>query len=299
VEPYRCAVDSAARGEPLLATASRVDRWLLVEQPGPWGDAVVPQSRLGTRRTADLVAQARGLGARLLLVRRPASRVPPPSPTRAVFLADSRPGAERLLRLDLDPAADPAAAVAAGGWTLEPEPLFGVCAHGRHDVCCAIQGRPVAAALSRLAPEATWECSHIGGDRFAPNLLVLPAGLYYGRLPASAAAELVAGTRARRVLPAYLRGRSGLSLPAQAAQHYARAATGCDGLDDLLPLGETALPRGRWTVVLDHGPDEVTVTVARVSGGPPRRLTCTATEDRTPPAFVLVELLRHPAAVPA
>ena len=36
-------------------------------------------------------------------------------------------------------------------------------------------------------PDETWEVSHIGGDRFAGNLLVLPHGLYYGRLDPLAA----------------------------------------------------------------------------------------------------------------
>src|SRR4029453_5830608 len=53
---------------------------------------------------------------------------------------------------------------------------------GRHGACCAERGRPVAAALAQAHPEETWEVSHIGGDRFAGNLLVLPNGLYYGRL---------------------------------------------------------------------------------------------------------------------
>ena len=60
-----------------------------------------------------------------------------------------------------------------------------VCTHGRHDACCAERGRPVAAALAAAHPEQTWEVSHIGGDRFAANVLVLPDGLYYGRVSAA------------------------------------------------------------------------------------------------------------------
>ena len=80
--------------------------------------------------------------------------------------------------------------VAAGrspGLTPHTAPVLAVCTHGRHDTCCAERGRPVAAGLAEAYPEETWEASHIGGDRFAANLLVLPFGLYFGRLdPASA-----------------------------------------------------------------------------------------------------------------
>ena len=71
-----------------------------------------------------------------------------------------------------------------------------MCTHGRHDACCAERGRPVAAALTAARPEQTWEVSHVGGDRFAANLLVLPEGLYYGQVTADEAPGLA--QRARR-----------------------------------------------------------------------------------------------------
>ena len=61
-------------------------------------------------------------------------------------------------------------------------PILLVCTHGVHDTCCALRGRPVAAALAARWPGQVWECSHVGGDRFAPNVVVLPDGFYYGNL---------------------------------------------------------------------------------------------------------------------
>src|SRR4029077_12254138 len=68
------------------------------------------------------------------------------------------------------------------GLTPWSEPLVLVCTHGRHDACCAERGRPRAAAMSALRRDAVWECSHLGGDRFAGNVLVLPEGLGYGQV---------------------------------------------------------------------------------------------------------------------
>ena len=49
----------------------------------------------------------------------------------------------------------------------------------------------MAAALAEHWPEAVWECSHVGGDRFAANVVVLPDGFYYGQLdPESAVATV-------------------------------------------------------------------------------------------------------------
>ena len=112
-------------------------------------------------------------------------------------------------------------ALAAGrslGLTPHSEPVLAVCTHGRHDKCCAERGRPVAAGLAKAFPDQTWEASHIGGDRFAANLLVLPHGLYFGRLEADTARGVARLLAAGELDLDHLRGRSGLATPLQAAE---------------------------------------------------------------------------------
>ncbi len=105
----------------------------------------------------------------------------------------------------------PADAVATG------EPLLLVCAHGVHDTCCAIRGRPVAAALAQHWPEQVWECSHVGGDRFAPNVVVLPDGFYYGRLDPESAVDVIGRHLGGVVVTDHLRGLAAYAPPVQAA----------------------------------------------------------------------------------
>ena len=105
-------------------------------------------------------------------------RVPLPSPPAGCCSPRPSRTLEELTGIDLD-------AVSRGeapDWPRVDGPLFGVCTHGRHDACCAERGRPVAAALTASHPAETWEISHMGGDRFAANMVVLPEGLYYGRM---------------------------------------------------------------------------------------------------------------------
>ena len=292
----RCSVSSAERGERLTGTASRVDHWLLVEQDGPWDEASVPATRLGGRLTAALAGQARTLGARLLMIRRPATGAPGTTTGRRVYVVDSRPGHEQV-RTRVATTDEELAELPADGWERSAAPLFLVCAHGKHDACCAIRGRPLAAALAAAAPEQTWECSHVGGDRFAPNALVLPAGLYYGRVPAERAAELVAATRAGRVVPEWLRGRSTSAPPVQAAQAHARAVLGLDGVDDLRYVGEEA-GADTWRVLLDGGAaGAVAVTVRRGRAPVAARLTCRALDEKVAPVWEPLRLeLLAPAA---
>lgn len=289
---YRCSVASLERQEPLFATASRVDRWLAVEQRGPWSAETVPRSRLGESLASALRATAAYAGARLLLIRRPGGV---PATGRRVFYADSRPGREQLLSRVVDDDAELVNLALPGsepnGWVPVGSRLLLVCTHGKHDSCCAIWGRPVVQALGVRYPQQTWECSHSGGDRFAPNLVVLPEGYYFGRLPMDEAADVVAALEEGRLTTRHLRGRSSLGLPVQAAQHFARERLGTDDAADLAPLGQQRTGDGSWRVQLrsaDHG--EVTVTVLRVPQLAALRLTCSARAPSEAFAWDLVAL---------
>jgi hypothetical protein len=100
---------------------------------------------------------------------------------------------EDLLRLPLAALAvgDREAVVAALPQFRRSEPIFLVCTNGRHDVCCAIRGRPVALAGHQRHPRRVWECSHTGGHRFSPTGVLLPWGRTLGRLDVSSVGEVL------------------------------------------------------------------------------------------------------------
>jgi hypothetical protein len=289
----RCAPSAVRRGDIRYGTASPVPRWFLIEQPGGWGVDAVLQSDLDPEVGAALLAKARPAGTRVVLIRRPGRRTR--AGRRRWAVVDSRAGHERvgwgrwdrpeqLLDVPFDaPAGDP------GG------PVYLVCAHGRHDPCCAIRGRPVAEALAAARPGRVWECSHVGGDRFAANLLALPHGLYYAHVTAATATGLAAAYERGEVQPRLLRGRSAFAAPAQAAQHYARLALGETGLDALRPIGLARLGDGLWrSRLVAPGGGTVLVTV-RAGLGPPVRLTCSSRTAEPPRTWELVALRRAAA----
>jgi hypothetical protein len=160
-----------------------------------------------------------------------------------------------------------------------PGPTYLVCTHGGRDACCALRGRPLARALP--APADVWECSHLGGDRFAANVLVLPHGFYYGQVPGDGAELVAAHSRGRVALP-WLRGRAGVPIPGQAAQHFARGELGLLDVDALPVVAVTQhTPAGasveRWTVTL-AGPDgDVVTSVESRPSAVAAPLTCHAT----------------------
>jgi hypothetical protein len=175
------------------------------------------------------------------------------------------------------------------GWSPVSGPLIGVCTQGRHDACCAVHGRPVAAALSASHPEHTVEVSHIGGDRFAANVVVLPAGHYLGQVPPESAADVINDLLAGRRPAPYYRGRSVWLTPVQAAMELACEDLGIQDLDGLRPRRIEALAQHLWRVIFD-GPDGslVAVDVEQRHGPARARLTCHASNEHDLPSWHLV-----------
>jgi Sucrase/ferredoxin-like len=286
----RCAPSAERRGDPLPGTAAPTPRWLLIEQPGGWGPEALLESTLDRTVGAELMRRWEDrAGIRVLLIRRPGRR---PDPVRKAWaVVDSRAGRERVgwgswedpaELLDLPVGA---AAGAPGG------PLYLVCAHGRHDACCAIRGRPVALALDAARPGAVWECSHVGGDRFAANVIALPHGFYFAQVTPATAPSVAAAYERGEVRPELLRGRSAFAAPAQAAQHHARLALRELGVDALRPLGMAELADRTWRVRLAVPGGALLVTV-REGRAEPVRLTCASVRPERARTWELLALER-------
>ena len=299
-EELPCATLSRALGEPLYGTASRVRGWVLLEQPGPWGRDAVTESRLdpGLARALDRAAAAAHL--RLLLIRRPGRGASQP---HTCFVAHTSRAGRWLERRRLD---DPAelleldmARVVAGerpGFGEEvSEPVYLVCTNGRHDRCCATYGRPLALALRASHGELVWESSHVGGDRFAGNLVCLPGGHYFGRIGPADAEPVVARHRKGTIDLDHYRGCCVDPPAVQAAEWFARSRTGLTGVGDLEPAGRDRPAQDLHAVRFRRpGGGTLRVLVRASRTADPRLLTCHSTHPEAPLGFTLLELSEAP-----
>jgi hypothetical protein len=226
-------------------TAALMTSWLLIEQPGPWpADAL--ENVLTEAFPDGRMEQLRARGLRPLLIRTPGRHQRDQQAARTVFVASGVPGArwlERLTISDLSELADIDLEAVVDGRAGHGEPvagpLFLACTHGAKDMCCAVLGRPVAAALAENHPGLSWEVSHVGGDRWAGNLLVVPDGFLHGQLTPAEAVLVAKDALKGQVQLEQLRGRT--ASPTQWTQYAeiaVRRHAGLRGLDDAVATGE-------------------------------------------------------------
>lgn len=254
--PYRCGTAARLREDSLRATASPATGWLLVEARGPWSRKAFEDSPLDPVAGQAIAERARAIGVRPLFVRRH-GRADTEQRFAFVDSVSETVSWGAYERLDQ---------VLAHEWTAtEPmtDPVFLTCTHGRHDQCCAIAGRPVAEQFHALRPDSSWECSHLGGDRFAGNVVVLPWGLYYGFMDPLEVGTIVAATDRGEVYLPLLRGRSTDAPVVQAARIEVQSITGRLGIDDLILLDCDAQAPGSWRVRFQAGTAAFTVQVTQ------------------------------------
>lgn len=232
-----CSVVASA--EPLAGSSPFAQAWIVVEHPGPWGrdaltDSGIPETVIHHVEEAEAASPIRFLAARSLDHDR---RGDGAIFRRHVWLAYCHPARgetrmtiidnlEQILEWDLQ-------SMATGhlpriGHTVN-EPIEFVCTHSKRDTCCAVLGRDRVASVPKHLRTQVWECSHLGGHRFAATSLFLPSGRLYGRL-----AEHCATTSGPECEPhpRHLRGPSYLPAPLQAAECAVRIEA------DLMPTTE-------------------------------------------------------------
>jgi len=272
-----CSDLSLQAGEPLYGTAPQAQVYLLLEYTGTWGGKAVEESGLPEpvkARLSELGTQVRGLKTLLIKTQPSLHQVrrirlfiavlsAQPPRMYAFWLADY----PDLLALDVP-------AVLSGEAAYNPylyeTPLYLVCGNGRRDRCCARHGLPVYNALSAATQSGpqpqVWQCTHVGGHRFAANLLCMPHGLAYGRVRPEVALAILEADRNDRIYLPNLRGRITDKPVVQAAEYFLRQQLAAHGVDDFRLLDAQEFGPGEWLVRFAGQPaNKITQVRVRVS----------------------------------
>ena len=233
-----CSDLCLASGEPMPGTAVEVDVWLLLEYRPAWKPKAIEDNDLARRtrdwldRTLAGIAKS-GRKARAQFIRRPELD----TDETTLFIAEAGT-LKRFRSLGYDD---------MQGLTLDsprfeevPETHYFVCTNGQRDLCCARYGLPAYAALRTLAGSRTWQTTHLGGHRFAPNVLVLPQGAIYGRVFPEEVGAFVETIETGALSRCHLRGRSAYSPEAQVAEAFLHGAQKLRSVDGPTVTFETA-----------------------------------------------------------
>ncbi len=245
-----CSQVSQQVSEQRFATASRGTLWLLLEHPGPWGLQPPHDTRLPEPAKRYLLHLLQTLpSSRVLLIKREKRA----ADSLSFFVAVAREREPVVYAFTLSSYDElPDIDVAALAARQDPHPsngeraLFLVCTDGKHDHCCAKYGLPIYQAMRARTGDAVWQASHVGGDRFAANVVCFPHGLFYGHVVPEDIRPLVgAYSSGNLFLPKY-RGRTCYPFVAQAAEYFVRIEAGITRTDGLHLIGHARLGEQIW-----------------------------------------------------
>ncbi|MBB1013337.1 sucrase ferredoxin, partial [Dietzia kunjamensis] len=123
----------------------------MVELSGPWGYSALLDSPglLPPELGREIAGRAQEADVRVAAIRRPGRRRHTEEQRWRWALADARPGHESLRWGEVDGPVG-YAEIPLDGTAGVPtdESLVAVCAHGKHDQCCAVRGRSAAARIA-------------------------------------------------------------------------------------------------------------------------------------------------------
>jgi hypothetical protein len=293
-----CADVSSETEESLAATASHIEQWILLEYRGMWNRDVLAKSLLSAELKAHLREELGRLPrSRLLFIRQPDRRR---LPRWALYFGRTSERDPRFYRLEFESHEDlvgfDLGQALLGGGDLPgvplDEPVFVVCTHGKRDRCCAMYGRPLYEDLrTHASPGSVWQSTHVGGDRFAGNVVCFPEGVYYGRVEPDDVEPLVAAHRSGKILLERYRGRSCYPFAVQAAERAVRTEAGLRGIRDLELIESQKAEDGTWRVRFLAVPDEQVheLEVAPEVSEEAVYLTCNAAVPRRVRRFVTRE----------
>jgi hypothetical protein len=214
--------------EELFATAPRVDVWFLLEYRGHWSDSTFATSKIPENVKKRLNEHLENIAnSRLQLIKRQNN----PEELLKFYVAMSSELGPKVYEVDLTEYEDllelDLSEILGNDLYLRKDPVFLVCTNGEYDKCCGKYGVPVyLEAVKNENAFATWQTTHLGGHRFAANVLFLPEGIYYGRVRGVDVSKLIMHFVNNDIDLEHYRGRSCYSKDVQAAEYFLRNLTG-------------------------------------------------------------------------
>lgn len=234
---------------PLYGTASEDRAFLLVEYTGEWQAKAIQQNGLPDVLNEWIQSQTETIeGLRPLFIKQGQKS------SGRVYIAIPDFHNPRLYKLSFDNLPRDIGPIVRGETDLptSDETLLLVCTNGKRDNCCAKFGLPVYHEFAKEDGMSTWQCTHIGGHRYAATAITLPTGVVYGYMSPDSTPAIADSIRNDTIMLDNFRGRAQQSGVANAAEYFVRRATGKVGLADT-PIVSAEQVGEDWEIGFDLG----------------------------------------------
>jgi hypothetical protein len=245
-----CSLVSKANGEDPIGSAPVTNHWLVVELPQPWSAQVFQESEIqpllalvksltlqGIRIRPIAIAPDRDYSQpgyrRLIYYRRPALAFAAFEPEEYLVPEAAVTELAKALLQQIAGQPNRLADFSSYRQITEPTRDLLICTHGNIDAACARFGFPIYDQLRKTyaAPHLrVWRCTHFGGHQYAPTLVDLPSGRYWGHLEADLLDALVWQQGDLAALGHCYRGWAGLGKFEQIAEREIWLREGWDWL---------------------------------------------------------------------
>ena len=288
---FYCSELSRHDAEKPYGTASTGEVWVLLEYSRGWNARAFEDSDLSATVKRHLSRTIRNIPrARLLFIKQERLSVHP----LTLFIVRSRERDPFMVKFHLESyeqlmETDIAAAATGKAMSgiITREPLYLICTHGKRDKCCAKFGYALYKSLRAETGESVLQSSHVGGDRFAANLICFPHGLFYGHVTGEAGQMIINEYEEGRLVLDGYRGRTCYGHAVQSAEFFIRHESGLKGLDELRYLHRERVNEHSWRVQFAA---RQRIHEARVTGRLSQfqnYITCHSTEEQSVLQYVL------------
>jgi len=221
-----CSQMSSLSGEHLYGTATQVKNWFLLEYSGMWKKEAFAQSKLPQAVKGHLEKFLLSFEeSRIQLI----GGSGPRQGSLVFYYVSVSEFFPKLYKFEMETyedllSIDIVELVHRGEiekFSCE-EKLVLVCTHGARDNCCAAAGSMVYKELIQKEGIYPWRTTHVGAHRFAANLVMLPEGIYYGRVTTENFNDIVSSHLRGEIFLDCYRGRSCFSQTSQVSDYFLR-----------------------------------------------------------------------------
>ncbi len=236
-ETLSCKDISSSAGEHLYGTAPRVDHWFLLEYPGHW-EKDIPENTSLPQSVKDELSKLLGsfTSSRLQLIKGSSLK----NPSICFYYIDSSEFDPKAYKFKLNSYEDIIGLdllnlIKSGDISdvESDEKLALICTHGSYDSCCGKNGTPVYNEISKNENLSVWRSTHVGAHRFSSNVVMLPEGIYYGRIDQKNLGKMIRSHLNNEIYLDCFRGRCCYSQPSQVSDYFLRKETGKYGIYDI------------------------------------------------------------------